>query len=86
MTVIVMNVPVKMSREELAELVSENVPCDEVAQFMKEVDLCYADWNVTESITRAFVEEMCGETADDPSWKENFKNFLLAKVEQLSVK
>lgn len=65
--------------EEILESISRFSQEDGI-EFIKELEKCYEDWEVTEQLARYFVSEMSKLYKEDPEDAKNWNSFLIANT------
>lgn len=89
MAEITVTVSTNVDTEELAELISSQIPCSEVADFLRLVEGRYEDWGVAEHVAKTYVKTVVDFLVDfeaddeDMGWKEEFKQFLLEQANRI---
>ena len=66
-------IPVRLNVAHLIDRICDNIPPDEIAEFVKELDLRYADMGVTEELINVLMESVTGEFRHykmEAEWKE----------------
>lgn len=75
-----------MSEDELAEIIADNIPQEDVAQFLKLIESKYEDWGVAEDVAKFYVKsivDLLVDYPDDLEWNNEFKGFLLEQANRL---
>lgn len=75
-----------VSEDELAEIIVDNIPQEDVAQFLELVESKYEDWGVTEDVAKFYVKSIVNllvDYPDDLEWNNEFKGFLLEQANRL---
>ena len=86
MSTINLTVSTVMSEDELAEIIADNIPPEDVAQFLKLIESKYEDWGVAEDIAKFYVKsivDLLVDYQDDLEWNDEFKGFLLEQANRL---
>lgn len=81
-----LTVSTTMSEDEFAEVIADNIPPEDVAQFLKLIESKYEDWGVAEHVAKFYVKaivDLLVDYPDDPEWNEEFKEFLLEQASRL---
>ena len=54
-------VPVRLTVDDLVDRICDSIPDSDIAEFVKELDLRYADMGVTEELINVLMESITGE-------------------------
>lgn len=77
---------VQIREEDMAEIISEQIPHEKVAQFLKLIESKYEDWGVAEDVAKFYVKavvDLLVDTEDNGDWAKEFKSFLLEQVNRI---
>lgn len=70
----------------LAEIIADNIPPEDVAQFLKLIESKYEDWGVAEDVAKFYVKsivDLLVNCPDSTEWNDEFKEFLLEQANRL---